>query len=226
MNDSLLECIEHETGPNPHSTLIMLHGLGANGDDFASLATEMDLRAYGSIRFVFPHAPMMPITVNGGYVMRAWYDIMGVDLVKREDEKGLRESTRHITALIDREVQRGIASNRIVLAGFSQGCAMTLMAGLRYPQPLAGLIGLSGYLPLTDQFAEERHTANQSTPVFLAHGRQDPIVPFARGIAARDTLKELGHSVDWHEYAMPHTVCPQELQDLYKWLLGVGAPRG
>ena len=164
----LLPHIQIETAANPSAAVIWLHGLGADGNDFAGLVPELDLSACPAIRFVFPHAPDLPVTVNGGYVMPAWYDIYAPDLVKRQDEAGIRTSEKAIQALITREVARGIPAERIVLAGFSQGCAMALHTGLRYPQKLAGIVALSGYLPLADQFAAERHNANARTPIFMA----------------------------------------------------------
>jgi len=199
----------------------VLHGLGADGNDFVPIAEELDLRAVGPVRFVFPHAPTMPVTINGGYVMRAWYDILGTDLARREDEAGLRRSQALVESLIARERRRGVESMRIVLAGFSQGCAMTLLTGLRAAERLAGLVGLSGYLPLADKLAAERTPINADLPIFLAHGRQDPVIPIDRAIASRDVLTALGHPVEWHEYAMPHSVCAEEIQDLQRWLLRV-----
>lgn len=210
--------IEIETGPNPTASLIVLHGLGADGNDFVPIARELDLGALGALRFVFPHAPVRPVTINGGYRMRAWYDILGADIAKREDEAGLRASLAEVDALIGREKARGIPASRIVLAGFSQGCAMALLTGLRHAEPLAGIVGLSGYLPLAATLAAERSGASRDVPVFLAHGRHDPVVPYARGAASRDALLALGHEVEWHEYAMPHSVCAEEIADLGQWL--------
>jgi len=217
-----LEAIEHETAPSPQAAVIVLHGLGADGNDFVPVAHELELAAVGPVRYVFPHAPTRPVTINGGYVMRAWYDILGLDLhERREDEQGLRESQRLVEALIEREKERGIAADRIVLAGFSQGCAMTLMTGLRHRERLAGLVGLSGYLPLAATTDAERHDANRDVPIFLGHGTGDTVLPIARGRAARDTLVAMGHAVEWHEYAMPHSVCAAEIADLNRWLLRV-----
>ena len=216
-----LEAIEIETGPNPARSVIVLHGLGADGSDFVPVTEALELDRIGSVRFVFPHAPVRPVTVNGGYPMRAWYDILGQDLVRREDERGLRDSRSAIQAVIARERARGIEASRIVIAGFSQGCAMALMTGLRYEERLAGIAGLSGYLPLAAETLTERAAANGEVPIFLAHGRNDPVVPLARGIASRDALVEMGYPVEWHEYAMPHSVCPQEIADLNRWLLRV-----
>jgi len=216
-----LETLQYQTGDAPKSCIVILHGLGASATDFVPVARELDLRALGDIRYVFPFAPMLPVTINGGMRMPAWYDILGADLVRREDEPSLRASAASVQALIDREVAGGIPASRIVLAGFSQGCAMTLLTGLRAPQRLAGLLGMSGYLPLAATTAAERSQANKDTPVFLAHGRMDPVVPFARGTATRDALAELGHPVEWHEYPMQHSVCQEEIGDIQAWLLRI-----
>ena len=216
-----LEAIEQETGAQPGATIIVLHGLGADGNDFVPIVRELDLSAVGPVRFVLPHAPAIPVTINGGYVMPAWYDILGADLAKREDEAGLRLSRASIESLISREKARGIPSHRIVLAGFSQGCAMALLTGLRHEERLAGIVGLSGYLPLAATTAAERSGANTVTPIFLAHGKMDPVVPIDRAIASRDLLESLGHAVEWHEYPMAHSVCMEEIADLNQWLLGV-----
>lgn len=215
----LLETVEHQTGPAPRATIVVLHGLGADGHDFEPLCDELDLSSVGDVRYVLPHAPTRPVTINGGMVMRAWYDILGVDLARREDEAGLRDSQALVDALIERERMRGIPSERIVLMGFSQGCAMTLLTGLRHPHRLAGLVGLSGYLPLADATAAEVHEANRGTPVFLAHGRFDPIIALARAQASRDQLVALGHPVAWHEYPIEHGVSAEELRDLQRWLV-------
>lgn len=214
-----LDTIDLETAPNPGATVIVLHGLGADGNDFVPFVDELDLAAVGPVRYVFPHAPMRPVTINAGYVMRAWYDIVGTDLARREDETGLRASLAQVEALIAREGARGIAASRIVLAGFSQGCAMALLTGLRHRERLAGIAGLSGYLPLAATTAGERSAANRELPIFLAHGRHDPVVPISSAIASRDVLRALGHEVEWHEYPMQHAVCAQEVADLNRWLL-------
>lgn len=216
---AVLETIESETGPNPGATIIVLHGLGADGNDFVPIAQELDLSPVGNVRFVFPHAPVIPVTINNGYRMRAWYDILGMDLVKREDEAGLRRSLGEIEDLLEREEKRGMPANRIVLAGFSQGCAMALMTGLRHKQRLAGIVGMSGYLPLAQSTAAERSDANALTPIFMAHGQHDNVVAVQRGQASRDALQALGYQVEWHEYPMAHSVCMEEIADLNAWLL-------
>ena len=216
--------IEIETGPNPTASIVLMHGLGADGNDFVPIAQELDLASVGPVRFVFPNAPVMPVTLNGGYQMPAWYDIYGPNLVQREDEAGLRRSQASIETLIAKEKARGIRADRIVIAGFSQGCAMALMTGLRHPEKLAGIVGLSGYLPLAATLAAERHAANQDTPIFLAHGSADPVVQPARAGASRDALAALGYHVAWHEYPMAHSVCMEEIADLNAWLARVLAP--
>jgi phospholipase/carboxylesterase len=216
-----LAAIEMQGAETPGASLIVLHGLGADGNDFVPIAQELDLAAVGGARFVFPHAPMRPVTMNGGYVMRTWYDIAGTPLVRREDETGLRASQALIEALIERERERGMPAARIVMMGFSQGCAMTLMTGLRHGERLAGLVGLSGYLPLAAQTAAERSAANADVPIFLAHGRDDPMITIDRATASRDALRALGYGVEWHDYAMPHSVCMDEIADLNRWLLRV-----
>jgi phospholipase/carboxylesterase len=216
-----LECIELLTADNPGASIIVLHGLGADGNDFVPVAHELSLDAVGPVRFVFPHAPQRPVTLNGGYVMRAWYDISGNELVKREDADGLHASRTEIEALIAHEVERGVPTERIVLMGFSQGCAMTLLTGLRHASRLAGLVGLSGYLPLADTTAAERRDANALTQIFLAHGTLDPMIPLARATASRDALLALGYDIEWHQYPMPHSVCAEEIADLNRWLLRV-----
>ena len=195
----MLQTIEVNPGPAPAATVIVLHGLGADGTDFIPMCDALDLKDVGPVRFVMPRAPQRPVTLNNGYRMRAWYDILGTDLQRREDVAGLRDSVQQVHALIDRERARGVPANRIVLAGFSQGCAVTLLAGLRYPKRLAGLAGLSGYLPLAETTAAEHTEANRGVPIFLAHGRSDPMVPMARGAASRDALSALGYGVEWHE---------------------------
>jgi phospholipase/carboxylesterase len=218
MNKPLLESLEIETAPNPQHAVIWLHGLGADGNDFTPLVPELRLHGAPAIRFVFPHASVRPVTINNGMSMRAWYDIFAPDLVRREDEQGLRESQAAIEALIARENARGIPSENIVLAGFSQGCAMTLQTGLRLEQKLAGLIGLSGYLPLADKLENEHSAANLKTPIFLAHGVQDPVVVLARAQATHRKLLDMGYSVEWKTYDMPHSVCMEEVADIAEFL--------
>ncbi|MFZ3121026.1 MAG: alpha/beta hydrolase [Variovorax sp.] len=215
---SLLPTLEIETAPNPTATVIVMHGLGADGNDFVPIARELELGDVGPVRFVFPSAPSMPVSINGGYPMPAWYDIFAPDLVRREDEPGLRRSRDAIEALIAHEKSRGIPAGRIVLAGFSQGCAMALMTGLRHPERLAGIVGLSGYLPLAATTEAERHPANQSTPVFLAHGTQDGVVVLPRALDTRAALERLGYTVEWHDYPMAHSVCLEEIADLGAFL--------
>jgi phospholipase/carboxylesterase len=214
-----MEVIEAESGNNPRAAILILHGLGADGNDFVPIAQELDLQAVGPVRFLFPHAPVLPVTINGGYRMRAWYDIIGFDADAPQDEAGLRRSQAAVDALLKREQERGIPADRIVLAGFSQGCAMALLAGLRYPERLAGIVGLSGYLPIAAKTAAERTEANRNTPIFLAHGTQDTVVAPDRAQASRDALQTLGYRVDWHEYPMGHSVSPQEIADLNAFLV-------
>jgi phospholipase/carboxylesterase len=218
----LLERITIESAPNPTAAIIWMHGLGASGDDFAAIVPELDLTGCPAIRFVFPHAPVMPVTVNGGYVMPAWYDIFGTELgtgaVKREDAAGIAKSQQDIEALIANEVARGIHPSKIVLAGFSQGCAMALHTALRHPAKLAGIMALSGYLPIASTVATERHAANANTPIYMAHGTQDPVVVLSRAEASRDVLAGLGYKVQWHTYPMPHSVHPREIADISGFL--------
>lgn len=216
--------IEIETAPQPTATIMVMHGLGADGNDFVPVARELDLSSVGPVRFIFPNAPVMPVTINGGFRMPAWYDIVGADLVKREDEAGLRQSRAVLDALIDKEKARGIPAKRIVIAGFSQGCAMALMTGLRHAERLAGIVGMSGYLPLAATTQAERHGANHDTPIFLGHGIADNVVAIDRALASRDALVALGHPVEWHEYPMAHSLCMEEIADLNAFLLRVLAP--
>ncbi|MEJ8836646.1 alpha/beta hydrolase [Ramlibacter sp. AN1133] len=217
----MLDIIEAESGPDPTATILILHGLGADGNDFVPIAEELDLRQLGPVRFIFPHAPVMPVTINNGYQMRAWYDILGFDEDAVQDEAGLRRSQQLVEALLKREKERGIPAHRIVLGGFSQGCAMSLLTGLRHAERLAGIMGLSGYLPLPDKTAAERSSASLRTPIFLAHGTHDEVIALERAEATRDALQALGHEVEWHEYLMGHAVSPLEIQELNAWLLRV-----
>jgi len=210
-----LETIEIETAPNPRASIIWLHGLGADGNDFAPLADEIALPA--PARYIFPHAPMMPVSINDGYVMRAWYDISDA-AIRREDEDGVRASQQSLEVLLAREKSRGVTASRIVLAGFSQGGAIALQTGLRHGERLAGVMALSTYVPLADQLAKEASPANRGVPIFMAHGTADPMIAFARAQASRDLLLERGYAVEWHEYQMQHAVCPQEIAAIGAWL--------
>ena len=215
---NFLPHVEIESGPNPTSAVIWLHGLGADGNDFAAVVPQLQLSGCQAIRFIFPHAPIMPVTINGGYEMPAWYDILGANLLSQQDAVGIKRSEHAIAALIDRELDRGIPLQNVVLAGFSQGCAMALHTGLRYKQKLAGIVALSGYLPLANSLAHERSQANANTPIFMAHGTHDPVVVMDRGEVSKNTLIALGYSVQWRTYAMAHSVHPEELADISKFL--------
>jgi phospholipase/carboxylesterase len=221
---ALLETIELETGANPAAAVIWMHGLGADGNDFVPIVKELDLSGAPAIRFIFPHAPMMPVTINNGYVMRAWYDVSFGDLegrTKRADERGVRRSQAQIGQLIKRETDREIPSENIVVAGFSQGGAIALQTGLRYPHRLAGVMALSCYLPCADSLATEAASANAKTPVLIAHGTQDPVVPYAMGKNSSDMLVKAGYAVEWHDYPMQHSVCLEEVRDIGAWLTRV-----
>ncbi len=206
----------------PHSThkasVIWLHGLGADGHDFEPIVPELKLPNDLGIRFIFPHAPKRPIAINGGMVMRAWYDIRIPDLSLQEDEDSIRESSDILSSYIDAEINAGITADKILIAGFSQGGAMTLFTGLRYPQKLAGLLALSTYLPLPDQLQAEANNANLKTPLMMMHGTFDPIIPVFQGQNSRYLLQQAGYSIEWHEYPMQHAVCPQEISDISHWL--------
>lgn len=215
---ALLPHITLETSPQPTSAVIWLHGLGADGHDFASLVPELALQGCAPIRFIFPHAPSIPVTINNGYVMPAWFDILGMNGQGPKDEAGMRRSEASIRALIAQERGRGIAAERIVLAGFSQGCAMALHTGLRFEERLAGIVALSGFLPLAEKITAERHAANADTPVFMAHGSLDPVVRVERGLDSRDTLSALGQPVQWHSYPMEHSLCAAEVADISAFL--------
>ena len=218
-DDLLLQCVERQTGESPRCAIIWLHGLGADGHDFEPIVDEFDFDQLPALRFVFPHAPMRAVTINGGFVMRAWYDIISPDFAPgREESEGVRQSAQQVEALIARENARGIPDARIVLAGFSQGGVIALHAGLRHPQRLAGILALSCYLPMTDTLAAEAHKANRDVPIFMAHGRNDPVIPYDFGKRSARLLKEEKYPVDWHGYAAEHTVCFEELQDIEAWL--------
>jgi len=213
-----LPCIEIETAPNPSTAVIWLHGLGADGNDFVPIISQLNLSECPAIRFVFPSAPSMPVTVNGGYVMPAWYDITERDINAREDLAGIHKSATAISQLIEREASRGIAYEKIVLAGFSQGCAMSLQVGLRFPHRLAGIMALSGYLPLANSLALERSEANGKTPILMAHGVWDSVITLDRAEASADILEKLGYQVDWNTYPMEHSLHPDELVDISRFL--------
>jgi phospholipase/carboxylesterase len=216
-----LETVEVEPRAAADAAVVLMHGLGADGHDFESLVPELRLPESPSVRWVFPHAPVRPVTINGGQPMRAWYDITAIDRRAAEDEAGIRSSAADIGALVRRERERGIPADRIVLAGFSQGGAMALFTALRFSERLAGAAALSCYLPLAATLPAEAHPANAAVPLFMAHGTFDPVVPPALGEASRDLLRSRGYDVEWHAYPMPHSVCAQEVSDLRAWLLRV-----
>ena len=215
-----LEAIEVETGPAPRTAVIWLHGLGADGHDFEPIVPELGLPGSLPVRFVFPDAPLRPVTINMGMRMRAWYDILQMG-GGAEDEAGIRESQALLEELIARETARGIPHGRIVLAGFSQGGAIALQAALRHPERLAGILALSTYLPLERKLEEERHAANRDLPIFMAHGEYDDMIPMDRAVRSRDALRSLGYAVEWREYPMPHSVCPEEIADIAAFLLRI-----
>jgi phospholipase/carboxylesterase len=220
-----LDCVELEPKGNANASIIWLHGLGADGNDFVPIASELNLPEHIGARFVFPHAPVRPVTLNGGMKMRAWYDILGLDRNAREDAQGIRESQAQIEALIQRENARGVPSERIVLAGFSQGGAITLQTGLRYPEKLAGLMVLSSYLTQRDSLASEATPANRDTPIFMAHGEMDYMLPLQLGEFSRDHLQQAGYAIEWHSYPMEHQVCLEEIRHISAWLQRILAPR-
>ncbi len=215
MSAPALETIEIETAPRPAASIIWMHGLGADGNDFVPLVDEIELPL--AVRYIFPHAPMMPVSINGGYVMRAWYDISDA-AIRREDEAGVRASQQSVEALLAQEKSRGIAAGRIVLAGFSQGGAIALQTGLRHGERLAGLMALSTYVPLAGTLAAEANPANRQLPIFMAHGTADPMIALARAQASRDLLLQQGYALEWHEYRMQHSVCPEEIGAIGDWL--------
>ncbi|HEX7130488.1 MAG TPA: carboxylesterase [Rhodanobacteraceae bacterium] len=214
----MLEVLERETAPHPTHSVIWLHGLGADGNDFVPIVPALLRSGWPPLRFVFPHAPVRPITINAGMRMRGWYDIAGFDLGQKQDEPGIRQSIGHVETLIAREAGRGVPAGRVILAGFSQGGAIALAGGLRHGQPLGGIVALSTYLPIAEIVAAERHAANARTPIFMAHGTFDPVVPLALGEVSRQRLLDFGHPLAWHTYPMAHQVCPQEISDLAEWL--------
>ncbi len=220
MDRKLLERIEIETAPSPSAAVIWMHGLGADGNDFKPIVPELALPASLGVRFIFPHAPVRPVTLNNGMAMRAWYDILELGGGK-EDGEGLRASQFAVEALIAREESRGVAAGCIVLAGFSQGGAIAFQAGLRHPRRLAGIMALSTYLPLAGTLEAERHAANRDLPIFMAHGSADPMISIGRAGQSRKMLEALGYPVEWHEYPMPHSVCPEEIADISGWLVKI-----
>jgi phospholipase/carboxylesterase len=213
-----LQTVEYETAPNPRHAIIWLHGLGADGNDFKPIAPQLISQAWPPLRFVFPHAPMRPVTINGGMRMRAWYDILGAQIAAQQDVAGIRASLAELDALIAREGARGIPSERVILAGFSQGGAIVLAGGVRHAAKLGGVIALSAYLPLDNLTATERSAANADLPIFMGHGSFDPVVPQMLGLMSRDALVKLGYEVAWHSYPMAHQVCPPEIADLRAWI--------
>ncbi len=219
MNDlEKLECIESTTGESPQYSVIWLHGLGADGHDFEPIVPQLNLPDDQPTRFVFPHAPRQPVTINNGMVMRAWYDISALDLERGEDIAGIKRSAQLLHGLIKREQERGVASPKIIVAGFSQGGAIALYAGLRHPDPLAGIVALSCYLPQPQTLSTEAHAANRHTPIFMAHGDYDPVVPPVLGDNSRRFLQQAGYPVEWHTYPMPHSVNLDEVSDIGQWL--------
>jgi len=213
-----LETVELETGPAPRAAIVWMHGLGADGHDFEPIVPELDLPPNPAVRFVFPHAPLRPVTVNRGLVMRAWFDVREIPGGRDEDEAGVRESQARIEALLARERARGVLIRATVLAGFSQGGAMALHTGLRHPERLAGILALSCFLPLAGSLAAEASAANRDVPIFMAHGTHDEVIPIARARRSREALEALGYRVTWREYPMPHAVCPEEIADVGAWL--------
>jgi phospholipase/carboxylesterase len=215
-----LETVEIEPAASANAAVIWLHGLGADAHDFEPIVPAIRLPPAAAVRFVFPNAPRRAVTINAGFVMRAWFDIVGLEPGSPQDEAGIREAQAALEGLVAREIGRGIASERIVLAGFSQGGAVALHTGLRYPERLAGVLALSTFLPLADTLEAERHEANRELPLFLAHGTYDPVIGIEFAKSSRAQLEALGYPVEWHEYPMEHAVCPPEIDDLAGWLGG------
>ena len=214
----MLQTVELETGPSPTGAVIWLHGLGADGHDFEPIVPELDLPDALAVRFVFPHAPMQPVTINGGAVMRAWYDVYALEGERREDADGVRASQAKVEELIACENARGVPATRLVLAGFSQGGAIALQTGLRHGERLAGIMALSTYLPVASTLAAEASAANRTVPIFMAHGLDDPLIPIERAAMSRRRLEAAGYAVEWHEYPMAHAVCMEEIADVSAWL--------
>ena len=219
MTETLLETVEAGVrDERARYSIIWMHGLGADGHDFEPIVPELRLPAEVPVRFVFPHAPVRPVTLNGGMAMRAWYDIVTLGGGAPQDAEGIKASAAAIEALIEREAERGVPPERLVLAGFSQGGAIALHVALRYPRRLAGIMGLSTYLPLEERLESERHESNHGTPVFLAHGEMDPVLDISLGRRARETLERMGYPVEWHQYPMVHQVCLEEIEAVSQWL--------
>ena len=218
MKPEYLPCVEIGQASDVDSSVIWLHGLGADGHDFEPIVPELGLNPGLAVRFVFPHAPQRAVTINSGVVMPAWYDIIAMDFLAQQDEAGIRQSEQHLQSLIAREHERGVPSERVILAGFSQGGAIALHTGLRYPHRLGGVMALSTYLPLDERVARERHQANQDIPIMMAHGTYDNVVPLRLAEMSRDYLQQLGYEVSWHEYPMEHSVMPAEIMDISQWL--------
>jgi phospholipase/carboxylesterase len=217
----MLETIEVQTAAKPNAAVIWLHGLGADGHDFEPIVPEIVRPGERPWRFIFPHAPVRPVTINGGMAMRAWYDLKGLDRRAVEDVAGFRDTDALIRQLIAREGERGIPANRLVLAGFSQGGAVSLYTAVRFPEKLAGVMALSCYLPQENRLAAERAAANDATPIFMAHGQGDTVLPMDLGVQSRDFLRAQGYRVEWHDYPMPHAVCAAEITDIREFLLRV-----
>lgn len=215
MNEPLLDGVEINPASAPRACIIWLHGLGADGHDFEPLVPQLGLV---DVRVVLPHAPRRPVTINGGMVMPAWYDILAPDFNRGQDSAGIRASGQQLQALIQREIDAGIPAEKILLAGFSQGGAVALHTGLRFSQPLAGILALSTYLPLGDLLAAEAAAGNRAVPIMMAHGTQDPVVPLSLATQSRDLLQQQGYNIAWHSYPMQHALCPEEVQDIRHWL--------
>jgi phospholipase/carboxylesterase len=222
--DNILDSIELNHGATTQYSLIWLHGLGADGNDFVPIVKELRLPHTLGIRFVFPHAPIIPITINNGYEMRAWYDIISLTRTGDVDETGIQQSYRQVSALIAKEMARGIPADHIILAGFSQGAAIAATTGLHYPEKLAGIIALSGYLPLGAKTLQQANPANKQIPIFMAHGSEDPVVPYFLGEAGYKLLEQAGYPVEWRAYPMQHSVCAEEVKDISQWVQRIVTP--
>jgi len=217
----MLEYIEHNIGENPKTSVIWLHGLGADGHDFEPIVPELGLPADNAVRFIFPHAPKQPVTINGGMVMRSWYDILSMEIARQVDEAGIERSSAHVRELIDREIARGVTSENIIVAGFSQGGAIALHTALLHDKPLLGILALSTYLPLHRRVVAGENPVNASIPIFMGHGTHDPVVPVQLGQQSCEYLINQGYAVEWRTYPMQHAVCMEEIQDVGAWLRGL-----